>query len=146
MKCRDSLQAQTPYQSRYSLPAVERNRFRSCSCIGWYWIVTLKQQGARSTAPKGKLNSIMAPKGMVQIRVERQNQRESQKPYTLCREGERRTTVETLFAPFLKSRGWHIDKGLEATTDLKSDMSLKPSSRHGESSCFPWGLLSFSIK
>ena len=88
-------------------------------------------------APKGKLNSIMDPRGMVQIRVERQNQRKSQKPYRLCREGERRTIVGTLFAPFLKSRGWYIDKGLETTTDLKSDMSLKPSSMHGESSCFP---------
>ena len=74
-------------------------------------------------APKEKVNSLLAPKGMVQIRVERQDQRKSQKPDGLCREGEHRTIVKIMLAPFLKSRGWHIDKRLDILTNLKSGIS-----------------------
>ena len=74
-------------------------------------------------APKEKVNSLLAPKGMVQIRVERQDQRKSQKPDGLCREGKHWTIVKIMLDPFLKSRGWHIDKGLDILTDLKSCIS-----------------------
>ena len=74
-------------------------------------------------APKEKVNSLLAPKGMVQISVERQDQRKNQKPDGLCREGEHRTIVKIMLVPFLKGRGWHIDKGLDILTDLKSDIS-----------------------
>ena len=74
-------------------------------------------------APKEKVNSLLAPKGMVQIRVERQDQRKSQKPDGLCREGKHWTIVKIMLDPFLKSRGWHIDKGLDILTDLQSCIS-----------------------
>ena len=75
------IKAKTPYHGRHCLPGVERNRVRSYGKQSWVGLdrypKTIRSQ--EIWPQRGKLNSVMLPKRRVQIRAERQNQRQSQK-------------------------------------------------------------------